>query len=255
MKQIFAIENNEQLHSLQQTGNRLFQKLEEYKLILQKDFELTTVPKGVLWTTGELATTVFSNIPLPAFTNRELIIMSPNLAEWRELFLRQLEGRKLPAIETFYKEFSENQLFIILAHELTHHIDLFLDEFDEREDSIWFEEGMCFYLPRKLLLTEKEFKEISDTEWKLVNEFADKYGEHSIDQFGSASYRESLTSIMYDYWRSYLIVKYLVEVTADGNISTIFNQYQKWHMEGCLIPLSEYFKIDSRILKNVPHNN
>lgn len=68
-------------------------------------------------------------------------------------------------MQKFYESYSENQVFIILAHELTHHSDLFLDEFDdEREDSIWFEEGMCFYLPRKILLSEKEFNEITNAE-------------------------------------------------------------------------------------------
>lgn len=29
------------------------------------------------------------------------------------------------------------------------------------EDGIWFEEGMCFYLPRKLLLNDKVFDQIT----------------------------------------------------------------------------------------------
>ena len=40
-----------------------------------------------------------------------------------------------------------DHVFCVLAHELTNHIELFPDEFeDERYDSIWFEEGMCEYM-------------------------------------------------------------------------------------------------------------
>lgn len=93
--------------------------------------------------------------------------MSPDLNKWRKLFLGQLEKRDLPTVHHFYENFSENHLLIIMAHELTHHIDLFPDEFDEREDSIWFEEGMCFYLPRKTLLSEKNSRkyQVSSLIW------------------------------------------------------------------------------------------
>lgn len=50
--------------------------------------------------------------------------------------LEQLEKRDIPTVHNFYENFSENHLFIILAHELTHHIDLLPEEFDEPEDSI-----------------------------------------------------------------------------------------------------------------------
>ncbi|WP_231572488.1 hypothetical protein [Halobacillus sp. BBL2006] len=67
--------------------------------------------------------------------------MSPDIQEWRNLFLQQLEGRNLPHVHRFYETLSEKHLFTIVAHELSHHSDLFLDEFgEEREDSIWFEE-------------------------------------------------------------------------------------------------------------------
>jgi len=51
----------------------------------------------------------------------------------------------------------KNHLFTIVAHELTHHSDLFLDEFDdEGAGGIWFEEGICNYLSRKMTLVESE---------------------------------------------------------------------------------------------------
>lgn len=231
--------------SLEPIIGRLSKKLAQYQHILEEKYALSTTPKGIVWTTEELATTVLSTVPIPAYTNKDVIYISPDLQAWRSLFIKQLEGRNLPDILNFYEKFSENGLLTILAHELTHHSDLFIDDFDDtREDSIWFEEGMCDYLARKTLLTEKEFDEISSVEAQLVEIFYDKYGNRSLDEFGSESYQGSLTSIMYDYWRSFLTVKFLVEVRANEDVATVFKQYHQWHNEGRSVPLTQYFGLD-----------
>lgn len=131
----------------------------------------------------------------------------------------------MPHIRRFYENYSENQLFTIAAHELTHHSDLFVDEFEgERDDSIWFEEGMCEYLPRKLLLSSEEFNEIAAIESRLLGVFKKEYGHRSINDFGSSSYLDSLSSIMFDYWRSFLAVKFLVENRFGNDIHSVFEK-------------------------------
>ncbi|WP_144510083.1 hypothetical protein [Bacillus sp. FJAT-22090] len=245
MKQIYAFENIEDYTKYQDITESFDKKLKEYQHILEKKYSLTKMPKAIVWTTEELATTILSTIPIPAYTNKDIIYMSPDLQSWRKLFIKQLDDKDLPPIQRFYENYSENHLMTILAHELTHHSDLFIDEFeDERGDSIWFEEGMCQYLPRKYLLNEKEFEEITSVEMELVEVFKDKYGARSLDEFGSSSYEGSLSSIMYDYWRSYLAVKYLVEVRANNDIDSIFDQYQNWNKEGRKIPLTEFFELN-----------
>ena len=135
-------------------------------------------------------------------------------------------------------------MFTILAHELTHHSDLFLDEFDdEREDSIWFEEGMCDYLSRKITLDESEFKAITNVELALVETFKGRYGKYSLDEFGSHTYKGSLTSIMFNYWRSYLAVKFLVEDRANNDIQQVFSDYHNWYKEGRVVPLTKHFEL------------
>ena len=246
MKQIYAFEREEEFVKYRDVTHRFGEKLSEYQAILEQQYDLTELPKGILWTSEELATTVFSNIPIPAYTNKDLIYMSPDVKSWRRILLSQLDGKDLPDVQEFYENYSENQVFIILAHELTHHSDLFLDEFDdESENGIWFEEGMCFYLPRKILLSEKEFNEITNTEIQLFEAFKDKYGKHSLEDFGSLSYQGSLSSIMFDYWRSYLSVKYLVEDRANNNVKQVFDTYHQWDREGRKVPLTEYFGIES----------
>lgn len=167
--------------------------------------------------------------------------MSPILKEWQNLLVSQLDGKVIPHIQSFYENFSTDQLFVILAHELTHHIDLFVDEFeDERHDSIWFEEGMCFYLPRKYCLTDEQFEEVTAIELELLTTFTEEYGDNDLNDFGSMSYQGSLSSIMFDYWRSYLKVKSLVE-KVNGDVHIVFELYNKWHEQGRYISLVQYF--------------
>ena len=245
MKHIYAFEEIRDYENYHDIIQRFSKRLNDYQLILEKEYFLLGKPKGIVWTSVEAATTIFSDLPIPAFTNKDTIYISPDLTGWRKLFIRQLEGKDLPSIQRFYEQLSENHILTILGHELTHHSDLFLDEFeDEREDSIWFEEGMCEYLPRKLLLTDKEFDEISAIEKELVGVFTGEYGNRSIDEFGSNSYTASLSSIIFDYWRSFLSVKYLVEDCFQNNVNLVFEEYHKWDKEGRKLSLTEHFGLN-----------
>lgn len=125
LKHIFAFEKDEDFQEYKYLIERFSKKIKDYQLELVNHYELKELPKGVVWTTEELATTVFSNIPIPAFTNKDLIYLSPDLVSWRRLFLTQLEGKKHSKIEDFYTNMSENHILTILGHELTHHSDLF----------------------------------------------------------------------------------------------------------------------------------
>lgn len=245
MKHIYAFESNEDYKKYQKVIERFSTKLEKYQKLLQENFKLIDLPKGIVWTTERLATTVFSNIPIPAFTNKDIIYITPDLTAWRELFLEQLDGLKHDEVEVFYKNISEDHVFSIVAHELTHHSDLFMDEFDDdRDDSIWFEEGMCEYMGKKFTLDEEEFTAVTEVEAALVEMFKEKYGTHTLDAFGASSYEGNLTSIMFDYWRSFLAIKYLVEERANGDIMQVFNAYHAWDKAGRKVPLTKYFQVE-----------
>lgn len=246
VKQIYAFETKEEYEKYQSTIERFNKVLDEYQHILKRDYDLVDLPKGILWTSEELATTVFSEIPIPAYTNKDLIYMTPDVQAWQDIFVKQLDGKNLPNVHKFYKKFTEKEMLIILAHELTHHSDLFLDEFDdERESDIWFEEGMCMYLPRKILLNEDEFNQITNVETELFEAFKNEYGNHPLEEFGSSSYSGSLSSIMFDYWRSYLAIKFLVEVRSNNDVKVVFDDYHKWDKEGRKVTLTEFFDINT----------
>ena len=246
MRHVFAFEQEEDFRKYLDMTKRFDKKIIEYRLVLENHYELRDVPKAVIWTSEELATSVFSEFPIPAFTNKNLIYLSPDISGWRTLFLKQLEGKRHVEIEDFYLNMSENHLLTILGHELTHHSDLFIDEFDdERANSIWFEEGMCEYLSRKFLLSDSDYKAITKVELELVGLFKDQYGHHSLDKFGDASYQGNLTSIMFDYWRSFLAVKYLVEERANHDPKQVFKDYHSWHNQGRIMPLIEFFQLEN----------
>ncbi len=250
MINIFAFETVDEYKKYEETIKRFNKKLEKYIDLLQKDYVLTELPKGIVWTTKELATTAFSTIPIPAFTNKDLIYITPSLEEWRSLFIKQLDDKELPEVRDFYENMSENHVLTIVGHEFTHHSDLFLDDFDDvREDSIWFEEGMCQYLPRKMMLSEAEFEEITNVEKELVKAFEADYGSKSLDHFGSASYQGSLSSMLFDYWRSFLAIKYLVEERTNLCVNKVFEQYHQWDKDGRKVPLTEFFQITKEVWK------
>ncbi|WP_409297412.1 hypothetical protein V1498_05680 [Peribacillus sp. SCS-26] len=248
MKHIFAFEHPEDMKTYQDLVNRFRDKLDEYQQVLQEQYALCDVPKGIVWPSEDLATSFFSRVPIPAFTNKDIIYMSPDLAGWRAFFLEVMEGYHTPRIKEFYANMQDIYLLAIAGHELTHHSDLFVDEFDdERENSIWFEEGMCDYLSRKYLLTESEFKSITAVETEQVKLLKERFGDQSLDEFGIHTYQGSITSIMYNYWRSFLAVKYLVEVKADHDVHQVFNAYHTWHHEGRKMPLTRYFELDASL--------
>lgn len=249
MKHIYAFEETREYDKYQAIIHDFTEKLHSYARFLEEDYALVDKPKGIVWTSFDAATTIFSDLPIPAFTNKDTIYISPDVKAWRKLFIQQLDGKNLPHIKAFYERLSENHLLTILGHELTHHSDLFMDEFeDEREDNIWFEEGMCEYIPRKFFLTESEFQEITAVESELVNAFQSKYGERSLNDFGSKSYQASISSIMFDYWRSFLTIKYLVEERYDHNIQAVFKKYQDWDKDGSKCTLLEHFELDNVFL-------
>ncbi|MCG3086560.1 hypothetical protein [Sporosarcina cyprini] len=240
MKSILCFETTEESEKHEALIKRQMERLGKYEEVLRSSYRLEEMPKAVIWTSTELATTVFSTIPIPAYTNEEFIYLSPELEQWRDLMLLQLDGKELPEIQAYYEKFGEDHLFEILAHELTHHSALFVDEFDDdREDSIWFEEGMCFYLPRRFL-GEEYFNEVTKVEDDLVKAHQVKYGGHSLDDFGSGTYEGSIPSIMFDYWRSFLKVKDIVEF-HHGDVQQVFRLYHEWHETGRNQSLSAYF--------------
>lgn len=251
IKQIFAFDSMAEYENHATAINILNEKLEQYKERLVKDFDLKILPKNIVWTSSQNAMTVFSNVPVPAYTNEETIFMSPSVEDWQAFYLSQLEGEGLTNNDcvTYIKEYFQtitiDHVFCVLAHELTHHIELFPDDFDdERNNSIWFEEGMCEYLSQKLTLTPAQFNEAKKIDNLMLELFMPKYGHASLEDFGVGSYTaSSIASIMLNYWRSNAAIWHLVEDEYNGDLMQVFNRYNEWHEQGRKKPLVDYFGV------------
>ncbi|MER2171462.1 MAG: hypothetical protein ABS938_12615 [Psychrobacillus psychrodurans] len=248
MKHIYAFETPYEAVKYLEIIESFKVKLNEFEALLEKEYELNDSPRGFIWTPGDLATSVFSDVPIPAYTNRHLIYMTPDIMEWRNFFMNIYGSVENEFIKDFYRNFKEEEILTIAGHEMVHHIDLFPDEFEEERESIWFEEGMCDYIARKNLMTPESFEAITKVETAIVGYFNNQYGSRSIDEFGTDSYTNELSSILFDYCRSFLTIKYLVEEQANNNPMEVFKQYNEWCKGESQESLSTYFKVDSLFL-------
>lgn len=121
MKHIYAFETEDDFNRLKPSIEKFINQFNTYQQLLTQKFQLIDPPKAVVWTTGELTTQIFSNNPITAYTNKNNIYISADINYWKDLFLKQLVRNSIPSVETFYKNLSNNQIFTIIAHELTHH--------------------------------------------------------------------------------------------------------------------------------------
>lgn len=245
IKQVFAFESTKETEKYKVITDNLLIKIENYIEILEQEYKLIDFPKAIVWTTSELATTVFSNVPIPAYTNDRFICITPDINTWKKIFGDINKDIPNKDITDYYQNISTNFLLAMLGHEFTHHLDLFLDDFeDDRYSGIWFEEGMCDYLSRKYLLSNEDFERISQIEWEYIMHYKDIFKPSSIEEFGAESYSNSMEKIMYDYHRSFHTVKKLVEEVGKGDPKKIFELYHIWDSEGRKTSLSDYFNID-----------
>lgn len=132
----------------------------------------------------------------------------------------------------YENKLSENHVLQILGHEFVHHSELFLDGFDTGyESGIWFEEGMCEYISRKYFLTNTEFNAAARINALLVEQLWERYGNHSLEDFGAATYKGDYDSIFFEYWHSFLAVREIAE-RFDGDIRAVFREYHIWSQNG-----------------------
>lgn len=249
MKHIFAVSNETELSQYQHLSAQMIPKLSTYIAHLKQDYQVRDLPNAIVWTSCDIATTLVSDIPIPAYTNEFRIIMCPDLNSWKTIYLRQLDSLERSEPEAYrelYDYYSHrlsiNHILQILGHELAHHSELFLDDFDSSvSDGIWFEEGMAEYISRKYFLTEEEFQQEAQYNRTLVNLLRSRYGSHSLEKFGASTYEGNYASIFFEYWRSFLAINQAVETY--GSIRQVFASYRQWSEKKDTISLLDWFQI------------
>lgn len=190
-------------------------------------------PRGIVFHDLASATTVFSEYVLPAWTNLSLIHLDPVIDDWKHIYLSTLSpdmsGSTQALVAEYYQSLDALDIATIAAHELTHHLHRFSDT---PEQAAWFEEGFCFYAPRKHLLPTARWSQLQRVERVLIETHEARLGGHPVWQFGFGNTEGKWTDALFDYWRAIHTVSHLGETYAHGDLKyllTLFDQWKSQH--------------------------
>ncbi|KGX89724.1 hypothetical protein N781_15970 [Pontibacillus halophilus JSM 076056 = DSM 19796] len=246
MKYGVSVMDTSLVGEIEESGRLVLGRLEQFAEQLRS---VTTFqePRGIVFHDYDSATTLFSTIPLPAYTSRDLIHMTPTIETWKQIYLTSAKGTQ--KVTHYYNHLELDDVVEIAAHELTHHADFFHSEFEDWEEeeaeNMWFEEGMCFYIPRKFLFTQEKFDDVMEVERELIHLHKGEYGEYTLDQFGKSGYRggqdESYAAAFYDYWRSTATVHELIHNYCEGDLTVLIGVYRQWVEQGMNESLQGFF--------------
>ena len=224
MEFIFAVQSEEELKHYGQFAERHQPVIDSYIHKLAKNFAVKELPRCIVLTSYETATELIGNIPIPAYTNDQRIVFTPEIETWRDLYLHQLddydENERVREIRNYYENLKDYHLLQILGHELAHHSELFSDEAYENGGA-WFEEGMVEYISRKLLWTDMAFAEEKKINKMLVELYEESHQPRPLNCFGDS---DDYATLYYDYWRAFLKVSEMVENNG-GDVLAVMSNY------------------------------
>ncbi|MDO5399862.1 MAG: hypothetical protein Q4F17_02635 [Eubacteriales bacterium] len=246
MEHLYAVKSQKELLEYERFVSKIQPRLTAYLTFLKDAYQVCQLPRTIVWTSCHGATELFSDIPVPAYTNDYRVVMTPDVSAWRSVYLHQLDGLEAGetghALRAYYETgLTENHILQILGHELAHHSPLFLDDFDSsRSNGIWFEEGMAEYISRRYFLTPSEYEAEYRCNKELVGLLNHKYGGHSLEEFGAATYAGDYASIFFEYWRSFLAIHQIVQKHG-GDVRKVFASYHRWHETEHNMTLLDWF--------------
>ncbi|PFA69216.1 hypothetical protein CN378_04905 [Bacillus sp. AFS015802] len=255
MKYGVSVTDTSKVKKIEKSGLQLLEKLVQFSKALNEVASFQS-PRGIIFHDLASATQLYSTLPLPAYTSRDLIHITPLVETWKDIYISTTNG--VEVAKTYYTTLDMEDVAVIAAHELTHHVDFFHSDFEELdEENMWFEEGLCFYIPRKFILSEEKFNSIMNVESCLINKFKEKYGEYTLNLFGeSAGHSEELeySSAFYDYWRSTAVVDLLIRNYCNGSVQTLIDIYKEWAGSSKESNLQTYF-VDKLHISNEDAKN
>lgn len=242
MKYAFGVATQEEWQLYQEFLAKHQGKIMGFIRFLADEYAVSDFPEYLVLSNFEMATQVFRESVVPAYTNDTRMVMTPDLKVWQTLYLEQLaiyeESPVVSELREYYeKNLSDDHLLQIIGHELAHNSELFLD--DAYEKGIWFEEGMVEYISRRYFLTPESFEAEKQVNQQLIALFEEVYGTVDVEQFGQSTYEENMATIFVHYWKSVLLIDDLV--TKLGSVKAVFATYHAWAKAGQKLSLSEWF--------------
>ncbi|CCV64392.1 conserved hypothetical protein [Alteracholeplasma palmae J233] len=238
IKIVYAYENKEDYIIRKEMIDYLNNRIDDILEKLKKNFYLIELPEAIVYTTYDLATNIFSDNRIPAFTRNGVIYIEPLEVYWLNYYEKLFKKKEF--ITSYYKNSIKEEILTILTHEMTHDSELFVDM--PWDSDIWFEEGFCFYMPRKYLLSEAQYEEVVKIEKEKIINSKLKIGDESISMFGADSYdKESNLTLELLYAQAFLTVNQIMSYYKDDLIEP-FKLYHEWFNEGMKEPLIRKFK-------------
>jgi hypothetical protein len=231
MKYAYAVTQPESWPLVFGSGQRLIDESNSYLAWLRTLGEVNQ-PRGIVFHDLDSATRVFSTYALPAWTDHGLVHVDPIIDDWKRIYLSTLTPEIPPVqyalIRNYYESLEQSDVATIVAHELTHHLHIFADT---PEEAMWFEEGFCFFLPRKHLLTAARAMQLQAVEQALIERHTERLGGHPIWQFGLSDRGEGWADALFDYWRAIRTVSTIADTYAGGESKTLLALFSTWKQQ------------------------
>ncbi len=243
MKSIYMLDSLDTNVEVEDLARYFYNEIKIYVEKLKIEYELKDEPAHIIWTSKYVMENVLQK-NIPAYTNEKGVFISIDLDSWKEFLTEAIQDDMSVDTKTFFDHYLKKEILCILGHEITHHCDFFLSDFDDEDvssDDLWFEEGLVMFLPRFYFYTEEEFSKIYNLELELFNYYKERYDEKYLEAFTYDLYEnEDTNSIMFHYWKSFLAITDLVFNHYNKNIHLLIEDYHSWDKGGRNQRLSEY---------------
>ena len=231
MKFAYAFTEKKNLHKLEQKKSKIEGFVKELVDKIEKftSYKVRPIEYFVLHDFNS-ATKVHSHYPVPAWTTPErgVINFCPEERRWQNIMKTNVKQLNLPeSVEkNMLKHYEQWNLDFLLNDVVGHEICHLLEFFENLPDGLdWFEEGLCFYLPRRILSeTKKELvKEIYQQEMKLVSYSQRWVKGHFLKDFSAyrTRLRNNLIIFLNDYHLAANATKELVDEMVGGDVRRV----------------------------------
>jgi len=231
MKFAYAFTEKKNLHKLEQKKGKIEVFVKELVDKVEKltSYKVRPIEYFVLHDFAS-ATKVHSHYPVPAWTTPErgVINFCPEEKRWQNIMKTNVKQLNLPesAERNLLKHYDQWNLDFLLDDVVGHELCHLLEIFENLPDGMdWFEEGLCFYLPRRILSeTKKELvKEIYQQEMKLVSYSQRWVKGHFLKDFSAyrTKLHNNLIIFLNDYHLAANATKELVDEIVGGDVREV----------------------------------
>ena len=95
MENLYLVKDDSQLAAFREFVVRNTEKLKDYQSFLKNELAVCDLPQAVIWSSFNAATQIIRESAVPAYTNNRRMVMTPDLAVWKELYFVSVDGLRV----------------------------------------------------------------------------------------------------------------------------------------------------------------